>query len=62
MGAKRDYREAEGALANLRVDGEIVPINEFVSRMLAGMISGAVLSLKGVREDWERIEIEIRRA
>ncbi|MBC7120627.1 MAG: hypothetical protein H5T33_03485 [Candidatus Methanosuratus sp.] len=46
----------------VRVDGKDVPLNEFVSRILAGTISGAVTSLRGVGEDWNRIEIEVRRA
>jgi hypothetical protein len=47
---------------NVRVDGEEIPLNEFVSKILAGVVSGAVMSLRGVGEDWKKIEIEVRRS
>ncbi len=43
----------------LRVDGKTVPLNDFVEKMLNGTITGAVTSLKGIRQDWKKIEIEI---
>ena len=43
----------------LIVDGKEIPLNEFVEKILNGMIVGAVASLRGIREDWEKIEIEI---
>ncbi len=43
----------------LKVDGKDIPLNEFVEKILNGMIVGAVASLRGIREDWEKIEIEI---
>jgi hypothetical protein len=43
----------------LLVDGKEIPLNEFVSKMLTGTIVGAVTSLRGIREDWKRIEVEI---
>ena len=43
----------------LKVDGKDVPLNEFVEKILNGMVIGAVSSLRGIREDWEKIEIEI---
>jgi hypothetical protein len=43
----------------LRVDGKEIPLNEFVSKMLTGTIVGAVTSLRGIREDWKKIEVEI---
>ena len=43
----------------LKVDGKEIPLNEFVEKILNGMIVGAVASLRGIREDWEKIEIEI---
>jgi hypothetical protein len=45
----------------LLVDGKEIPYNEFVEKMLSGMIVGAVSSLKGIKEDWKKIEIEISR-
>lgn len=45
----------------LKVDGKEIPLNEFVEKILDGTIVGAVSSLRGIREDWERINIEIVR-
>jgi hypothetical protein len=45
----------------LKVDGKEIPLNEFVERLLNGTIVGAVTSLKGIREDWKKIEVEISR-
>ena len=43
----------------LKVDGKEIPLNEFVEKILNGMIVGAIASLRGIREDWKNIEIEI---
>jgi hypothetical protein len=43
----------------LVVDGKEIPLNDFVSKLMAGSIVGAVTSLKGIREDWKKIEVEI---
>jgi hypothetical protein len=43
----------------LLVDGKEVPLNDFVSKILSGSIVGAVTSLRGIREDWKKIEVEI---
>jgi hypothetical protein len=43
----------------LRVDGKEIPLNEFVASILTGSIVVAVTSLKGIKEDWKKIEIEI---
>lgn len=43
------------------VDGNEIPINEFVNQMLSGMICGAIMTLKGVREDWKTIEISLEK-
>ncbi len=45
----------------LKVDGKEIPLNEFVGRMMSGTIIGAVTSLKGIKEDWKKIEIEIQK-
>ncbi|MGD0449800.1 MAG: hypothetical protein ABSA79_01940 [Candidatus Bathyarchaeia archaeon] len=45
----------------LKVDGKEIPLNEFVSNILSGTISGAVSSLKGIKTDWKKIEIEIEK-
>jgi hypothetical protein len=43
----------------LKVDGKEIPLNEFVERILNGTIVGAVTSLKGIKDDWKKIEVEI---
>jgi len=43
----------------LRVDGKEIPLNEFVEKVIGGSVVGAVTSLRGIKEDWEKIEIEI---
>ncbi len=43
----------------LKVDDKDIPLNEFVEKMLNGMMVGAVTSLRGIREDWKKIEVEI---
>jgi hypothetical protein len=49
-----DYLELK-----LVIDGKKIPLNEFVNKILAGTMVGAVTSLRGVREDWKKIEMEI---
>jgi hypothetical protein len=43
----------------LVVDGEEIPLNEFVEKILSGTIVGAVTSLRGVKKDWKEIEIKV---
>ncbi len=43
----------------LMVDGVEIPLNDFVERILTGMVVGGVNALKGIKEDWEKIEIEV---
>ena len=43
----------------LVVDGKEIPLNEFVGKLMSGTIVGAVTSLKGIRDDWKKIEVEI---
>ena len=45
----------------LRVDGKEIPLNEFVDKILSGTITGAVTSLRGIKDDWKKIEIEIQK-
>jgi hypothetical protein len=45
----------------LKVDGKEIPLNEFVEQILNGTILGAVTSLRGIDEDWKKIEIEIKK-
>ena len=43
----------------LVIDGKEIPLNEFVNKILTGTIVGAVTSLRGIKEDWKKIEVEI---
>ena len=43
----------------LKVDGKEIPLNEFVDKILSGTVVGAVTSLRGIKEDWKKIEIEV---
>jgi RPA family protein len=43
----------------LIVDDEKIVLNEFVEKILTGIIVGALVSLKGIKEDFERVRIEI---
>ncbi len=43
----------------LLVDGEEIGLNEFVTKILGGTISGTVSSLRGVKKDWKTIEIKV---
>lgn len=45
----------------LKVDGKSIPVNEFVEKMMKGTITGAVGALKGIKDDWKKIEIEIEK-
>jgi hypothetical protein len=43
----------------LIVDGEETALNEFVQRIFAGTIVGAVTSLRGIKKDWKTIELKV---
>jgi hypothetical protein len=45
----------------LKIDGKEIPLNDFVERILNGTITGAVVSLRGIKEDWKKIEIQIEK-
>ena len=45
----------------LLVDGEEISLNKFVVKILGGTIVGAVSALRGVKENWKEIKIEIKR-
>jgi hypothetical protein len=45
----------------LLVDGEKIDLNEFVTKILNGTIVGAVASLRDIKKDWKKIEIEVTR-
>jgi hypothetical protein len=43
------------------VDEEEIEANEFVQTVIGKVIAGAVSALKGVKEDWEQIEVTVKR-
>ncbi|HTY74616.1 MAG TPA: hypothetical protein VMD05_03520 [Candidatus Nanoarchaeia archaeon] len=43
----------------LKVDGKDIPLNEFVEKFVQGTIVGGISTLKGIKEDWKKIEVEI---
>ena len=43
----------------LLVDGEPIDLNEFVEKILSGTIAGAVTSLRDIKRDWKKIEIQV---
>jgi hypothetical protein len=45
----------------LVVDDEQIDLNEFVTKVLSGTVVGAVTSLRGIKKDWKKIEIELTR-
>jgi len=45
----------------LVVDGKQVELNEFVVKILAGTVVGAVTSLREIKKDWREIRIEVSR-
>jgi len=45
----------------LLVDGEAVDLNEFVEKILGGTVVGAVTSLRGIKKDWTKIEIRVKK-
>lgn len=45
----------------LFVDGEEIDLNEFVIKILAGTIVGAVTSLRGIKKEWKEIKIEVKK-
>ena len=45
----------------LRVDGKEIPLNEFVEKIMQGIVVGGVTSLRGIKEEWKKIEIQIEK-
>jgi hypothetical protein len=46
----------------LKIDGKEIPLNEFVEKIMQGIIVGGVTSLRGIKEDWKKIEIEVTKS
>ncbi len=45
----------------LEVDGKDIPMNDFVRKILRGMITGSVSVLRDVGEDWKTVNISLKR-
>ena len=43
----------------LKVDDQEIDLNEFVEKILTGVIVGAVTSLRDIKKDWKEIEIQV---
>jgi hypothetical protein len=43
----------------LLVDGEVIDLNEFVEKILSGTVVGAVTSLRDIKKDWMKIEVQV---
>ncbi|HYA32528.1 MAG TPA: hypothetical protein VEG65_00820 [Candidatus Bathyarchaeia archaeon] len=48
-------------MTELKVDGKQIPINQFVQDVFAGIISGVLVSIHGVNEDWKLAEVKLSR-
>ncbi len=46
----------------LFVDDKQIPLNEFVEKIFSGIVAGAVTSLRGIREDWKEVKIEMTKS
>lgn len=45
----------------LHIDDKEIELNEFVEKILSGILVGAVTSLSGINEDWKEIKISVTR-
>jgi hypothetical protein len=43
----------------LKVDGKEIPLNDFAAKFIQGTVVGGISSLKGIKEDWKKLEIEV---
>ncbi|MBE0522574.1 MAG: hypothetical protein IBX39_09970 [Candidatus Methanoperedenaceae archaeon] len=45
----------------LEVDGVKIPLNDFVRKFMIGMLSGSLGVLKDVGDDWNSLEISLKK-
>ncbi len=45
----------------LEIDGKKIPMNDFVKKILFGMVKGSIESLRGVEDMWKTVNIRINR-
>ena len=55
------YCEVIVLKTKLLVDNKEIGLNEFVEKFLGNMLAGAITSLRGVKEDWTKIEILVEK-
>ena len=55
------YLEVMGLTTKLLVDNKEIALNEFVEKFLSAVLAGAVSSLRGVNEEWTKIEIIVEK-
>lgn len=45
----------------LEIDGKEIPMNDFVRKILIGMITGSIETLRGVGTEWKNINISLKK-
>lgn len=45
----------------LEIDGKEIPMNDFVKKILCGMVKGSIETLRGVGDDWRTVNIRLSR-
>ncbi len=45
----------------LEIDNKEIPMNDFVKKILVGMIKGSIETLRGIGDDWKTIDITLKR-
>lgn len=45
----------------LEIDGNQIPLNDFVRKILCGMVKGSIETLRGVGDDWKTVKITLDR-
>ncbi len=46
---------------SLEVDGEDIPMNDFVKKIIFGMINGTIGTLRDVDKDWKSVKLILKR-
>jgi hypothetical protein len=59
---KEETKMDENVDLEIVVDGEEMDVNVFVQNIIGRAIVSAVCVLKGVNENWEKMELTVRKA
>lgn len=46
---------------SLEVDGKDIPMNDFVKKIIFGMIIGSIGTLRDVKEDWKSVKLILKK-